>query len=253
MIERGCKIEKGDHHTLTTPKGKVVEILIWGTLPYILKDELQRVIDDLPEADALGRSGFQMEEPTAARVCRNIVPMSETRAHLKHLSTYMSKPQLNNVCSKYRNLPDTYYGGDTELFVTPDKMKEEKLDPVSTKTLWEWYSGSSSLSQYLKEKKEPHHPPIDYRYGWNLSRKEHQLLLLDRLLTQKVECLFASPNCAPWGNNSRASSQEYRELKRGEETPTLTFSAIACFFQFLLDRHYLIENQGIQTSLQRVR
>ena len=70
------------------------------------------------------------------------------------------------------------------------------------------------------------------------------MLLLDQLLTQKVDCLFASPNCSPWGNSSRASSQEYRETKRGEETATLTFLAVACIFQFLLDRQYLIENSA---------
>ena len=100
------------------------------------------------------------------------------------------------------------------------------------------------MSQHLKEKSEPHYPPIGYRYGWNLFRREHQLLLLDHLLTQGVDCLFASPNCAPWGNNSRASSQEYRDLKRGEETASLTLLAVACIFQFLPDRQYLIENSA---------
>ncbi len=110
----------------------------------------------------------------------------------------MSKPKLSNVCSKYRNLPDTYYGGDTKQFVTPEKLEEETIDTFLSKTFWEWYSGSSSLSQYGKEKKVSHHPPIDYRYGWNMSRRARQLILLFRPLIQPVDLLFASPNCAPW-------------------------------------------------------
>ena len=50
--------------------------------------------------------------------------MSETKSHLKHLTADMSKEQLNNVCSKYKNLPDAYYGGDSAKFVTPDRLEE---------------------------------------------------------------------------------------------------------------------------------
>ena len=70
------------------------------------------------------------------------------------------------------------------------------------------------------------------------------MTLLNCLLMQGVDCLFALPNCAPWGNNSRASSEEYREKKRAEETATLTFLAVACIFQILLGWKYLIENSG---------
>ena len=123
LYERGCSIQRGEQHILTTPQGRVIETKMWRTLPYILKEELQRVIDDLPDEATPGRSGVQLQSPTAARACRNLVPMSDTRAHLKHLSEYMPKDQLNNVCSKYRNLPDAYYGGDASLFITPDRFK----------------------------------------------------------------------------------------------------------------------------------
>ena len=44
-----------------------------------------------------------------------------------------------------------------------------------------------------------------YWYEWNLSKREHQIQLLDKLLTVEVNTLFASPTRAPWGNNLRAS------------------------------------------------
>ena len=94
----------------------------------------------------------------------------------------MTKPKLSNVCSKYENLPDVYYGGDEEKFVTPEKFEKQVINTSVSKTFWEWYSGSSSLSHYGKETEVPHHPPIDYRYGWNLSLRAHQLILLFRLL-----------------------------------------------------------------------
>jgi len=110
--------------------------------------------------------------------------------------------------------------------------------------LWEWYSGSSSLSSYAKNSEVPHHPPIDYRYGWNLPKSEHQLKLLQGLLTQGTDCLFASPNCAPWGNDSRAVTEEKRQERRSVETPTLEFLAVACIIQILLGRKYIIENSA---------
>ena len=242
LYERGCDIVRAATHTVTTPKGTVVEIKMWGTLPYIKKDDLHRIIQDLPEHNAPGRSGNSVQEPTAARVCRN--SMSETRANLKHLLPDMQKPQFNNVCSKYKNLPDVYYGGDSSKTVTPEKLDKHlsggKTAPCVK--IWEWYSGSSSLSKNARMKEISHHPPIDYRHGWNLSKKEHQMMLLKCLLTQGTSCLFASPNCAPWGNDSRAVTEPKREERKEKETQTLTFLAVACFFQVLHDRKYIVEN-----------
>ena len=161
---------RATQHTLTTPQGNVVEIKMWGSLPYISKDDLHKVIADLPDHSAPGRNGLTAQVPTAACVRRNTVSMSETRSHLKHLLTDMSKPQFNNVCSKYKKLPDVYYGGDVAQVVGPDKLEEHLSGDRSASTvkLWEWYSGSANLSKNAKDSVIPHHPPIDYRYGWNL-------------------------------------------------------------------------------------
>ena len=91
---------------------------------------------------------------------------------------------------------------------------------------------------------DPHFPPIDYRYGWNLSKAAHQLQLLWSLLRFGTDCLFAAPNCAPWGNDSRATPEAQRAVRRACETSTLTFLTVACIFQVLLDRKYIIENSA---------
>ena len=41
---------------------------MWGTMPYIKKDELQLILSDLPEYHLVGRSGRLATVPTAARV-----------------------------------------------------------------------------------------------------------------------------------------------------------------------------------------
>ncbi len=108
--------------------------------------------------------------------------------------------------------------------------------------MWEWYSGSSALSAHLKEEEVSHLPPIDYRYGWNLSKLDHQKKLIDTQITVGVDTIFAAPNCSPWGNNSRATPEPLRSERRELEQPTLLFLAVACFLQILLSRKYIVES-----------
>ena len=44
---------------------------MWGSMPYMSKTDLHRVIEDLPEATELGRTGTCLEDPIVARVCRH--------------------------------------------------------------------------------------------------------------------------------------------------------------------------------------
>ena len=226
-----CSIIRGKEHTVQTPKGTVIAIKMWGTLPYISKDDLQRIINDLPEDTERGRSGLQAQNPTAARVCKHICTPAQNRSHLKHLCVDMSKDKLNNVCSKYRNLPEEYYGGESSKFVSPSIFAKaapmyghvtvsgtvpgtaDKPGGPQVK-MWEWYSGSASLSSYLRDNHVSHLPPIDYRYGWNLPKREHQVVLLDALLTVGVEALFASPSLCTLGKQL----EEYAGGLQGEKT-----------------------------------
>jgi len=85
LYERGCTIVRGNEHYLETPRGRRVTIQVWGSLPYIAKDELQRILADLPEIIVPGRSGNQAREPTAARVCRAECTTAQMKGHLQYL------------------------------------------------------------------------------------------------------------------------------------------------------------------------
>ena len=87
-----------------------------------------------------------------------------------------------------------------------------------------------------------HGPPIDYRYGWSIGRRQDQELLLYALLIVGVSRLFAAPSCHPWGSNSRGASDEARGEKREAERGSLRFLAMCCFIQILLYRQYAVEN-----------
>ena len=85
------------------------------------KSDLQRVLEDLPEEAVLGRTGEAIENPTAARVCRQECTSSSIRQQLKYLEPDIGKNELNKIRSKYQNLPDNYYGGDSTKYLSPEK------------------------------------------------------------------------------------------------------------------------------------
>jgi hypothetical protein len=100
LWERGCDINRGAQHTITSPKGRLVQIKVWGSLPYILKEDLNRLLDDLPEIDQPGRHGEPTFQPTVFRVCSSNCTPSQVRDQLRHLKLTESRKQLNNICSK---------------------------------------------------------------------------------------------------------------------------------------------------------
>ena len=85
LWERWCTITRGKDHTLTTPKGRTFNCGMWGSMPFLSKADLQRVIEDLPDGDEMGRTGECIEDPIVARVCRQECTSSSIREQLKHL------------------------------------------------------------------------------------------------------------------------------------------------------------------------
>ena len=125
LYERWCKIIQDDQYTIVTPKGHTVRVRQWGKLPYIKKEELNRILQDLPEPFVVGRKGKQCQKPRAALSCR-VNTMSEIRGQLRYLRDDFSKEKLHNIQMKYRNLPDVYYGGETTKFVGPQEKLSDK-------------------------------------------------------------------------------------------------------------------------------
>ena len=248
--ERGCTTECGDKHVLRTPTGRTVIISVGGkgALPYILKNDLNLILNDLPEAQTVGRSGQPAEAPTVARASRTD---SLLRSQLHHLKDDFNKPQLQNVRSKYRNLPDLYYKDDPDKVITPERFEKWSTDLEQGREssrglprLWELCSGSTALSARARQKGVSHLPPVDFRYGWNTGRIEDQILIMDVLLSSGVQTLFASPNCAPWGNHTRSLPRDILAAKRQLEEPSLQFLAAGCLAQVLQGRRYLVENSA---------
>ena len=85
LLESGCSITKGASHSMQTPKGRSIKISLWGSLPYLSKDDLNIILNDLPDVAEPGRSRQPASEPTVARASKAAVPQALVRAQLKHL------------------------------------------------------------------------------------------------------------------------------------------------------------------------
>ena len=132
---------------------------MWGSLPYISKDTLEEIVAELPEHDMPGRSGAIAPTTIIARICR----VSAIRTELQHLrDDGMDRVTFNNVCAKYKNLPDNYYGGVCKPH-RPEQWStisnQFKVEHPTGAQMWEWYAGSAALSTWLRANKVVHLPP----------------------------------------------------------------------------------------------
>ena len=246
LWSRGCDYTWNEHGpSIKTPKGRYLQVLMWGLLPYISEESSAKLLVDLPDAKEQGRVQDTTDpQVSGARASRNTVNLDHLKGELEHADILKQK-------TKYRVLPEVYYGGEEGRYVKPNNLeswvgelkdKEFNVKKKPMFSLWEWYSGSGTLTKVAANGGVSHLPPIDYRYGWSLANASHQMCLLYVLLIVGVESLFAAPNCFPWGRDSRAQPEEVRRKKRCAEKGNLKFLAVVCFLQILLGRGYFIES-----------
>ena len=91
---------------MISPKGRRIAVQMWGSMPYITKNELNLLLSDLPEPHVMGRSGRPASPPKAARAA-----ICTEKVDLNHMKNELTTDEMKKVRSKYRNLPDTYWEG----------------------------------------------------------------------------------------------------------------------------------------------
>ena len=135
-------------------------------MPYIMKNELHLILNDLPEHHVTGRLGRPASPPKAARAASCAEPVN-----LDHIKHEFTSSELRKIRSTYRGLPDTYWHNEIESLITPERfdMLEQVVQPPGASNsakLWEICSGSGALSAEARAQQMPHLPPVDLRYGW---------------------------------------------------------------------------------------
>ena len=268
--------------TLTTPKGTKLDLKFWQSLPYLSSDQIVVLFRDLPEAHEKGRSGRPAGDSVACsaiqfkgfRVCgarlRDETESSgqprsretpgalqtsearrkrEERKKLRQIlyEQNLTRDQVEHAVNKYKCMEDAYYT-DTDDYLKPeDVLKTERLKKYDLSIgrpvrLWEWYAGSGSLTSTAKMAGVSHLPPIDRRWGWDLSYGRHQVRALVGLIAIGAMVLHASPTCTCWSGHSRGWTPAKRQAARDDQHSTLQFLSAASTIQYCLGRDFLIEN-----------
>ena len=99
LIERGCSVLCDDAWVFTTPKQTRITMARYETMPYLTAEQIQFILDDLPEATENGRSG----KPA----CTSVISMQTTYA-----TTTVCRVRWWDQCENCNGVPDT---GASEL------------------------------------------------------------------------------------------------------------------------------------------
>ena len=213
---------------------------MWGTLPYLDSQGVHELFEDLPRVVSAAAAS-PVNLACGLRASLSVASTKEIKEDPGHLRGQLSPSEFLRLTDRYRAMPERYFL-DRTRFVSPRTFSSSIADRKGIAQLWEICSGTSILSSVARDMKVSHLPPIDHRYGWSLERAEDQLIVIATLLGVGAELLVISPNCHPWGNNSRALEEKERKLKRDRERHALTFIAVCCFVQHMLGRKYILEN-----------
>ena len=144
----------------------------------------------------------------------------------------------------YKGIPEEYYSRSGRRPITPGNT-EAWLGVVTKRKLrfhaWEWCSGSGRLSLCLLMANLLVGPPIDYRYGWDISYAPHQALLQRCHDVFAPQHIFASPSWDLWFPSTSAKDPQLRDSARREDLPALQFMSEVLLSQHMKDRGFLVE------------
>ena len=144
----------------------------------------------------------------------------------------------------YKSVPEEYYSRSGRRPITPDNI-ESWMSSAANRGLrfqaWEWFSGSGRLSLCLLLANIVVGPPIDYRYGWDVSYAPHQELLQKCQAEFQPVHLFASPSWNQWTEHSAVKDKHLRDVERRNDLPSLQYLSEVMGVQHLQNRGFTVE------------
>ncbi|CAE7471514.1 unnamed protein product, partial [Symbiodinium necroappetens] len=144
----------------------------------------------------------------------------------------------------YKSVPEEYYSRSGRRPITPDNI-ESWMSSAANRGLrfqaWEWFSGSGRLSLCLLLANIVVGPPIDYRYGWDVSYAPHQELLQKCQAEFQPVHLFASPSWNQWTEHSAVKDKHLRDVERRGDLPSLQYRSEVMNIQHLQNRGFTVE------------
>ena len=115
-------------------------------MPYILKNELHLILNDLPEHHVIGRSGSPAAPPKAARAAICTAPVN-----LDHKKGEVTPSEIRKIRSTYRKWPDTFWHNKVESLDTQERFDEKEQavqQPSGFRNHQWWEIGSGSGARW---------------------------------------------------------------------------------------------------------
>ena len=107
--------------------------------------------------------------------------------------------------------------------------------------MWEWWSGTGTLSRTAQHIGLTAGPPVSKETGWDISLPHHQTALLHLQALHEPWILFGSPVCAPWSQACTTMEDDLKIIIRELEESTFSFYAKCCLIQHRNGRFYMYE------------
>ena len=164
--------------------------------------------------------------------------------HGDHYPSDLSEHKRAKLDRQYRAIKEEYYTKSGQCPVTPENFSEWKQTRRAQRKsqFWEICSGSGRLSYVALLAGLAVTFPVDYRYGWDLSNREHQEMLLQAQTSADPDCVMFSPSCGPWSQSANRLSMEDQEALRQEERQTLQFIKRMAQSQADRGKGFVVEN-----------
>jgi hypothetical protein len=156
-------------------------------------------------------------------------PLWEITQPNKFVPDHLSEIDKHVAYNEIASIPECFYTKYRVPVITPNNVAMF-IDSMSrlpgfNPVLWTWFSGSSNLAAHICD--APYHNtclfPVDLRYGWDISLKAHQLILLKLDDLFKPVCTTFEPRCKFWSiagsKRDPGKTHEYRT----QEQPMLSF------------------------------
>ena len=178
---------------------------------------------------------FAVEEQSLATSCltSQALENGKDEAYFQAPATYpgdsfpehMRQPQVQRLDKYYAGMKEEYYTKSGKAPVTPRNFAKWRNTSCASgpAQLWELFAGSARLSYLALLAGLAVAFPVDLRYGWDLSVKEHQDMILQAQELMDPKVIVMSPSCAPWVSTAKDLTDDDRDYLRAHEQEALRF------------------------------
>lgn len=138
------------------------------------------------------------------------------------IPTHLAEKDKKRLKIYYKALPERYYTSTQTQVVSPTNMMaflESYGDQYPIWDVQEFFSGSAGLTHLASQVGLRVGFPVDFRDGWDLTSKDHQVMLEHCIECFRPGVLYFSPDFSHWnGGSKKAAVDDIAPLRERDET-----------------------------------